>query len=239
MSSESDLPALTQPTLPPPAVESSSPATSPTQAAPRGRTRLVGIGAVGVAVASVGAYAVFASQHGETSALAGTATPARRPADLLARIERTMDSLPPGLLDRACTDSEPRIPVILHSTLLAHGTGSPNRAIESSLFVTTLSHDGIDTRLATVPRVAVVRTFEVIEPHASVGSPTPGRYEGQLAILDAANGAPLCHTRVVAWSSSSVATPGIAERALRDDFAERIRTAISEGARRLQLTLEL
>lgn len=61
----------------------------------------------------------------------------------------------------------------------------------------------------------------------------------QLAVIDTATGAQLCHTRIIAWSSSSVVEPGMADRTLREDFVARVHAALSEGASRLHVTLDL
>jgi hypothetical protein len=81
--------------------------------------------------------------------------------------------------------------------------------------------------------------MNITEPHASVGMPTPGRYEGQLVIIDTATGAAVCHTKIVAWSSTIIEQSGLADRAVRDDFSDRVHTAFSEGGRRLRVDLEL
>ena len=85
----------------------------------------------------------------------------------------------------------------------------------------------------------MLRTADLSEPQASFGEPTPGRYDATLVVFDTATHAPLCQTPVRTWSSAEVAQPKVSARVLNEDFVRRIRGAISEGASRLHVELDL
>jgi hypothetical protein len=223
-----DLPALSQPTLPPPNMVS-------TANLSLGRKRLA-LGAVAVvAVLMGGAYLMLGGHDRRPEAQQASRPP---PADLEERIERTLASLPAQSIDRPCTSAPGRVPLVLHASADARRGDAPN-ALDASLFPQALPLAAIGVRLPTASRLAMVRTLTAEEPRASVGSPQAGRYEGQLVVIDTASGAVLCHSRVLAWSSAWVVEPGISERALRDDFADRVEAALFEAAARLHVDVDL
>lgn len=235
---DQDPPAVAQPTLPPPPVE---PVTAPSSVATiRRRRRTLAAASLGaVAAGAIGGWVLLGGHDGAGAAVTAPPPPLARPVDLFARIDRLVDEIPHASLDDPCPGSGGPVPVVLYASEEARRANAPPRAIESAVFASATRLSELDERLASATRIALVRTLEVIEPRASVGSPTAGRYEGQLVVVDTSNGTALCHTRVVAWSSSQVEQPGIAERALRDDFVARIQSAFSDSGARLHLELDL
>jgi len=195
----------------------------------RTRKRLLGGALVGVVAVSAGAYLLlFAAHESDAKTTTSTTITTAAATDLPVRIERTIENLALPL-DQPCAESG-RLPLILHSS----ASGAALQVLSSASPMSELS-----TKLTGNRRIAVVRTLSLAEPHASIGLPAPGRYEGQLVVIDTANGAALCHTKVLAWSSSIVEHTGIGDRALRDDFNDRIRAAFSDASTRLHVDLEL
>lgn len=234
---DQDPPAVAQPTLPPPPVEPTTATSSEGTIRRRHRT-LAAASLAAVVAAALGGW-VLLEGHDGASAAAASPPPLARPVDLFARIDRLVDEVPRSSLDDPCPASDGPLPVVLYASEQARRTNAPPGAIESAAFASATRLSELDERLASASRIALVRTIEVVEPRASVGSPTVGRYEGQLVVVDTSNGTALCHARVVAWSSSQVGQPGVAERTLRDDFVARIRSAFSDSGARLHLELDL
>jgi hypothetical protein len=235
---DQDPPAVAQPTLPPPPVEPTTATSSEGTIRRRHRTLATASLAAGVA-AALGGWVLLEGHDGASAAAAASPPPLARPVDLFARIDRLVDEVPRSSLDDPCPASDGPLPVVLYASEQARRTNAPPGAIESAAFASATRLSELDERLASASRIALVRTIEVVEPRASVGSPTVGRYEGQLVVVDTSNGTALCHGRVVAWSSSQVGQPGVAERTLRDDFVARIRSAFSDSGARLHLELDL
>jgi hypothetical protein len=226
MSPELDPPAVTQPTLPPPRVE---PIKAPLPAQAQNRLKMFGIAGVGFALAAV--WALHGREH-EAPAHAAKSLP-----HVAAEVVFANAASPAAAnqADVPCTELEGAIPTFVYSTW------APNDVVaaDANFFVGGSTRDEMPGRIADAARVAIVRTVGVTQPQAAGGAPTPGRYEGELTVVDTATGARVCSTRVTTWSSASLVEPGISERVLKDDFAERVRSAVSEAAARLHVTLDL
>lgn len=237
-----DPPAVAQPTIPPPpnAPDASKPGKPRFLAAMR-RPRVIGGVLVAIASVAIGLYVLFAHEGDAKTATTTTsaALVTKRPADLLARIDLTMANAPAELLDQPCSAGDDRVPLVLYADAEARSANAPSSASDLALFTSAISMSDFESKLSSARRVAIIRTLSTTEPHASVGTPSPGRYEGQLVIVDTTTGAAVCHTKILAWSSSIVEQFGIADRALRDDFSDRVHSAFSEGANRLRVNLEL
>lgn len=236
-SHDSDPPAVAQPSEPPPPV-SLAPVflSSPP---PRAK-RYVGPALIALAGVAIGGYALVASRSDAHSAAAHSVEKAgtNRPADLFSRIDGMLLELPRES-DLACAGIEGSLPVVTYAPAAARLEKQTALAGEGSLLSEATPLAEINARLPNATRVALVRSIELTEPHASVGTPTPGRYEGQLVVVDTNTGAPLCHTRVVTWSSSLVEENGISLKMLRDDFTSRVHAAIAEAGARLHVEIEL
>jgi hypothetical protein len=228
MSLEHELPVVSQPTLPPPAARPPAPQ--------QRRNRLIAGGAVAAVAIAIGAYALVAGSHHPPVVTQASAV---HPPDLTARIDRAFEQLPSLPVDQPCTGAPVKVPLALYTPPEARARNAALGPVEADLFAQVVPLHEIEARLGGVPRVAVLRTVATEEPQASLGSPAPGRYEGQLVVIDASTGAPLCHTRVIAWSSASVVEPGVSEHALRDDFSDRVEVGISEAAARLDVEINL
>ena len=188
---------------------------------------LIGGGLLFLAGLTVAAYVFL--PHGEHVAAAAAPPPMTVPLASLA------DPLPESVTEGSCTPSTEKVPVVLRSAIDALRTETPSSEVGSGLFLGLApASEPVSAR-----RVAVLRTIASTNPAASHGEPTAGRYEGALIVFDAASRRPLCQTRVLAWSSSTVVQPGISQRALHDDFAGRIHAALAQGASRLRVDLDL
>lgn len=235
-----DPPAVTQPTLPPPAVVASADLQGPAAPTPetllsriRRSPKLALVGAVGAIGLAVG-YAAVSASHNTVSA--ATVTAAMLPmhaADLTAHIQRSFNEPAAPAADRPCSTLSGAVPVVLFTAEGNDGSATTN-IVRSAIPMAKL-----DQKLEHSRRIALLKTTSLVEPVASVGVPAPGRYEGELVIVDTSSGASLCRTKVVAWSSSIADEMGISERTLRDDFTDRVQNALAEGGSRLHIELEL
>jgi hypothetical protein len=241
-----DPPAVAQPTIPPPPDPEAQGDAAPAGSKPRfrlARPRVFGGALVALVGLSIGGYVLLAPHESDAAKTATTTTSAaviaKRPGDLLARIDQTMANTPAELLDQPCSTQDERIPLVLYSNAETRSAKTPSSASDLALFSSAISMSDFESKLSSARRVGIVRTLNTVEPRASVGMPAPGRYEGQLVIVDTATGAAVCHTKILAWSSSIVEQSGIADRALRDDFSDRVHSAFSEGGNRLRVDLEL
>jgi hypothetical protein len=210
MSIEHDPPGYSQPTLP------------PSEPPKRYSVPLLGAGLVAVAGMTLAAYIYL--PHGEHEANAAARLPVQ------AKLEALGESFPSVTAERACTADATRIPIVLHSAI---STAKGEAPADAPL----LPGAATGTILAT--RVAVLRTVKITEPHASIGEPEAGHYEGELVVFDAASNVPLCQTRVSAWSSSTILQRGVSARMLHDDFAARVVSSLAEAAGRMNVALDL
>lgn len=239
MSFEQDPPAFTQPTLPPPPVAPSGPAA----ALPKRRIGLA-LGGVAIAAASaLGGYVLHLSHESEAARAAAVATTTLTMAqvgDVATRFGKMLAAFPAESEESICPDDVggPAAPVVLYSAADAAKTGSGPSAAESALFVGAVPPDAVD-RLGAARRVAVLRTLDLREPVSSRGAPTGGRYEAQLAVYGPKSEQPLCQTRVLVWSSSTLLEPGMSERSLREDFTTRVLTSVAEAGARMHVDLDL
>jgi hypothetical protein len=223
-----DPPAYSQPTLPPPPVTSAD-APAPGWSA-RWGSRLVGAGLVALAGLTVGAYALL--PHGAPApAAAGQLT------QVPARLGQLIQAFPAELPERACAETDERIPLVLYSAVDGLRNGVPAPQAERELVDGEIAVTGDSVTMST-RRIAVLRTLDLREPQASIGEPMPGRYEARIVVFDASTNTPLCHTTVKVWSSPLVLLPKISARTLHEDFVNRVRGGIAEGASRLNITLD-
>jgi hypothetical protein len=204
------------------------------------RKRYVGGVLIALAGVAIGGYVMVASHDEGKPAAAHAAPPVRpnRPADLFARIDQMLTNLPREANDVACTDSEAALPLVAYASAEARLDKRPPMAGEATLLSGAIPLAEINQRLASAHRIAILRTLELTHPQPSVGIAKAGRYEGQLVVVDTNTGVPLCHTRVVAWSSSIIDQAGLGEHTLREDFNSRVRAALAEGSARLHIELD-
>jgi hypothetical protein len=199
---------------------------------------------VAVAALTAGAYELMPTAKAVAAAASLAAPEAKAATASLDRIVRqfpaqlTSSRMGPPDWETPCSDSADRVPLVLYSSVEGLRTGTPAPAAETSLFV---GHVPVTNGAINVPakgRVAMLRTTKIQEPGASAGTVTPGLYEGALVIFDASSNEELCHAHVNAQTSATAEREGSAA-ALHDDFASRVRTAISVSASRLHIELEM
>ncbi len=164
------------------------------------------------------------------------------PASVSERLHKIHDAFPSGRNEKACatafTANAP-VPLVDFAALASFRRHEPANvpADEADLTTLPLTEESFG-RLGEADHIAVVKRIAVVAPRASFGAPESGRYEGWLVVFDR-NARPLCETRVIAWSSRYAMEPGISARVVREDFNERIKSGVRDGALRLSSSLVL